>query len=194
MRKLGLLVAMVSAVALTQAGTGLAEENDSRLDKKLEAELNKQVNEELFSSYLYLSMAAYFESIDLTGFAHWMRIQTAEEHEHGLMFFDYINERNGRVLLTKIEGPKTEWKSPLDAFEEAYHHEKHISERIDKLVNHARELKDNATDEFLQWFVEEQVEEEASTYRIVQQLKLIGDDRAGLYLLDRELAQRQAPQ
>jgi ferritin len=194
MRKLGLLVAMVSAVALTQAGTGLAAETDSRLDKKLEAALNKQVNEELFSSYLYMSMAAYFESIDLTGFAHWMRIQTAEEHEHGLMFFDYINERNGRVLLTKIEGPKTEWKSPLDAFEEAYHHEKHISERIDKLVNHARELKDNATDEFLQWFVEEQVEEEASTYRIVQQLKLIGDDRAGLYLLDRELAQRQVPQ
>jgi ferritin len=137
-------------------------------------------------------MAAYFESVDLTGFAHWMRIQTAEEHEHGLMFFDYINERNGRVLLTKIEGPKSEWKSPLDAFQEAYEHEKHISELIDKLVNHSRELKDNATDEYLQWFVEEQVEEEASTYRIVQQLKLIGNDRAGLYLLDRELAKRDA--
>jgi ferritin len=187
-----ILIAIVAAVALTQAGTGLAAENDSRLDKKLEAALNKQVNEELFSSYLYLSMAAYFESVDLTGFAHWMRIQTAEEHEHGLMFFDYINERNGRVLLTKIEAPKTEWKSPLDAFQEAYEHEKHISELIDKLVNHSRELKDNATDEYLQWFVEEQVEEEASTYRIVQQLKLIGNDRAGLFLLDRELAKRNA--
>jgi ferritin len=187
-----ILIAIVAAVAITQAGTGLAAENDSRLDKKLEAALNKQVNEELFSSYLYLSMAAYFESVDLTGFAHWMRIQTAEEHEHGLMFFDYINERNGRVLLSKIEAPKTEWKSPLDAFQEAYEHEKHISELIDKLVNHSRELKDNATDEYLQWFVEEQVEEEASTYRIVQQLKLIGNDRAGLFLLDRELAKRKA--
>jgi ferritin len=96
------------------------------------------------------------------------------------------------VLLTKIEAPKTEWKSPIDAFQEAYEHEKHISELIDKLVNHSRELKDNATDEFLQWFVEEQVEEEASTYRVVQQLKLIGDDRAGLFLLDRELAKRDA--
>jgi ferritin len=192
MKMKNILIAIVAAVALTQAGTGLAAENDSRLDKKLEAALNKQVNEELFSSYLYLSMAAYFESVDLTGFAHWMRIQTTEEHEHGLMFFDYINERNGRVLLTKIEGPKTEWKSPLDAFQEAYEHEKHISELIDKLVNHSRELKDNATDEYLQWFVEEQVEEEASAYRIVQQLKLIGNDRAGLFLLDRELAKRDA--
>jgi ferritin len=194
MRKLGLLVAMVSAVALTQAGTGLAEENDSRLNKDLEAALNKQVNAELFSSYLYLSMAAYFDSINLEGFAHWMRIQTAEEHAHGLMFFDYINERNGRVLLEKIEAPKTEWKSPLDAFEEAYEHEKHISRLINKLVNKARDLKDDSTDNFLQWFVAEQVEEETSTYRIVQQLKLIGDDRAALFLLDRELAQRQPPQ
>jgi ferritin len=187
-----MLMALVAVVAVTQARTGLAAENDSRLAKDLEAKLNQQVNAELFSSYLYLSMAAYFDSINLEGFAHWMRVQTAEENEHGLMFFDYINERNGRVLLTKIEGPKTDWKSPLDAFEEAYEHEKHISELIDNLVNHAREIQDNATDEFLQWFVEEQVEEEVSTYRIVQQLKLIGDDRAGLYLLDRELAKRDA--
>jgi ferritin len=194
MRKLGLLVAMVSAVTLTQVGIGLSEENDSRLNKDLEAALNKQVNAELFSSYLYLSMAAYFDSINLEGFAHWMRIQTAEEHEHGLMFFDYINERNGRVLLEKIEAPKTEWKSPLDAFQEAYEHEKHVSKLINKLVNKARDLKDDSTDNFLQWFVAEQVEEETSTYRIVQQLKLIGDDRAALFLLDRELAQRQPPQ
>jgi ferritin len=167
--------------------------SDSRLDAKLEANLNKQVNEELFSSYLYLSMAAYFESANLPGFAHWMRIQTQEETTHGMMFFDYINERNGRVLLQKLDAPQKEWKSPLDAFVAAYEHEKHISQRIRTLVKQARGLDDDATDNFLQWFVAEQVEEEDSTYKIVQQLKLIGNDRAGLFLIDRELAKRVLP-
>jgi len=172
-------------------GVVVGQENDSRLDPKLESGLNKQINEEMFSSYLYLSMAAYFESANLPGFANWMRVQAQEETSHAMMFFDYVNERNGRVLLTKIEAPKTEWKSPLDAFTEAYKHEKHISERIRVLVKQARELDDDSTDNFLQWFVAEQVEEENSTYTIVQQLKLIGDDRAGLFLIDRELAARR---
>jgi ferritin len=191
MGKLGLFV--VAAAALMHAGTGEAAESDSRLDKGLERALNKQVNAESASSYLYLSMAAYFESINLEGFAHWMRVQTQEENIHATMFFDYINERNGRVLLTKIDAPKVEWDSPLDAFQGAYEHEKHISALIRQLVNQARELKDDSTDNFLQWFVAEQVEEEASAYRIVQQLELIGDDRAALFLLDRELALRQPP-
>ena len=172
-------------------GGVVGQENDSRLDPKLESGLNKQINEEMFSSYLYLSMAAYFDSANLPGFANWMRVQTQEETLHAMMFFDYVNERNGRVLLTKIEAPRTEWKSPLAAFTEAYNHEKHISERIRALVKQARKLDDDSTDNFLQWFVAEQVEEEGSTYKIVQQLKLIGDDRAGLFLIDRELAARR---
>jgi ferritin len=193
-RLLTLWAAVVAMVAFAQVGIVRAGEDDSRLDKKLEAALNKQINAEMASSYIYLSMAAYFESVNLEGCALWMRIQTQEETAHAMMFFDYINERNGRVVLTKIDGPQTEWKSPLDAFQGAYEHEKHISDLISKLVNQARDLKDNSTDDFLQWFVAEQVEEETSTYRIVQQLKLISDDPAALFLLDRELAQRQPPQ
>jgi ferritin len=170
--------------------TAWSQDRDSRLDRELEANLNKQINEEMFSSYLYLSMTAYFESTNLPGFANWMRVQTQEENLHAMMFFDYINRRNGRVLLARIEEPQKEWKSPLDAFVAAYEHEKHISERIRSLVKQARGLDDDSTDNFLQWFVTEQVEEEDNTYKIVQQLRLIGDDRAGLFLLDRELAQR----
>ena len=187
--KCAILLSLVMSVVL--GGIAHSQENDSRLDRKLESSLNKQINEEMFSSYMYLSMAAYFESENLPGFANWMRVQTQEETLHAMMFFDYVNERNGRVLLTKIEAPRTEWKSPLDAFTEAYNHEKHISERIRALVKQARELDDDSTDNFLQWFVAEQVEEENSTYTIVQQLKLIGDDRAGLFLIDRELAARR---
>jgi ferritin len=186
------MLTMALVIAASIPARGLFAEDDSRLDKKLEAALNKQVNAELSASYLYLSMAAYFESVNLEGFAHWMRIQTHEETTHGMMFFDYINERNGRVRLTKIDTPQTEWKSPVEAFSAAYKHEKHVSELINGLVHQARDLKDDSTDNFLQWFVAEQVEEETSTYRIVQQLKLIGDDRAGLFLLDRELAKRAA--
>lgn len=171
----------------------ISQENDSRLRKELEAGLNKQINEEMFSSYLYLSMAAYFESANLPGFANWMRIQTQEETRHGMMFFDYVHSRNGRVLLGKIEAPPTTWKSPLDAFAEAYKHEKHISFCIRTLVKQARHEDDDSTDNFLQWFVAEQVEEEDAAYKIVQQLKLIGDDRAGLFLIDRELAKRVLP-
>ena len=191
MRILTLTLLFSLAIVALHGEIVVGQENDSRLAPNLEGGLNKQINEEMFSSYLYLSMAAYFESANLPGFANWMRVQTQEETLHAMMFFDYVNERNGRVLLTKIEAPKTEWKSPLDAFTEAYNHEKHISERIRALVKQARKLGDDSTENFLQWFVAEQVEEENSTYTIVQQLKLIGDDRAGLFLIDRELAARR---
>ena len=180
-------------IAVLQGAIACGQENDSRLDKELEAGLNKQINEEMFSSYLYLSMAAYFESANLPGFANWMRVQTQEETRHAMMFFDYVNRRNGRVLLTEIEAPQVKWKSPLDAFTAAYEHEKHISTRIRTLVKQARGLNDDSTDNFLQWFVAEQVEEEDSTYKVVQQLKLVGDDRAALFLIDRELAMRVLP-
>ena len=171
--------------------TGLPQESDSRLDAKLEAALNAQVNAELHSAYLYLSMAAYFESVDLQGFANWMRVQYQEETLHGLKFFDYINHRNGRVKLTQLEDPATEWKSPLEAFRQAYEHEKHISKLIANLVQQSRQVGDTSTETFLQWFVTEQVEEEAQTYRIAQQLKLAGNERTALLLLDRELAKRR---
>jgi ferritin len=186
-----LLLSLVTCVLYGPISRGLA--NDSRLDRALETALNKQINEEMSSAYLYLSMAAYFESVNLPGFSNWMRVQTQEETLHGMMFFDYVNTRNGRVLLAKIEAPQVEWKSPTEAFEAAYKHEKHISECIRALVKHARGLDDDSTDNFLQWFVAEQVEEEDSTYKIVQQLKLIGGDRAALYLIDRELAKRALP-
>ena len=160
------------------------------LSKRMLKALNKQVNAELYSAYLYLSMAAYFESINLKGFANWMKIQAQEELTHAMKFFDYLNERGGRVELDTIEKPPTEWNSPLDAFEATYKHETNVTRMINNLVNMAMEEKDHATYNMLQWFVAEQVEEEASADEIRQHLKLIGDDGRGIMMLDRELRQR----
>lgn len=160
------------------------------LKEKMNEALNEQMNAEMFSSYLYLSMAAFFESKNLSGFANWMMVQVQEEDAHAMKFFDFVNERGGRVKLTAIEAPQLEWESPLDAFEAAYKHECMISERIHKLVDLAREHSDHPTETFLQWFVTEQVEEESSTDDIVQQLKLIGNEGQGLFMMDRELGQR----
>jgi ferritin len=160
------------------------------LKEKMEQALNKQVNAELYSSYLYLSMAAYFESINLKGFANWMRIQAQEENAHGMKLYDFINERGGRVRLEAIDEPPREWESPLDVFEAVYKHECHVTSLIDDLVDLALELSDHATNTFLQWFVAEQVEEEASADEIVQQLKLIGNDGHGLFMMDREAGTR----
>ncbi|OYT59975.1 ferritin [Thermoplasmatales archaeon ex4484_30] len=160
------------------------------LSQRMLEELNKQVNAELYSAYLYLSMAAYFESINLKGFANWMRVQAQEELTHAMRFFDYINERGGVVKLAAIEQPPTEWKSPLDVFEATYKHEVKVTGMINSLVNLAMKEKDHATYNMLQWFVAEQVEEEASADEIRQQLKLIGKDGRGILMLDRELGQR----
>ncbi len=152
--------------------------------------LNEQINEELYSAYLYLSMSAYFLSINLNGFANWMRVQAQEELMHAMKFYDFINERGGRIRLLAAKEPPMEWESPLAAFEDACRHEQYISGRIDALVNLAAEEKDHATGIFLQWFVTEQVEEEASADEVVQKLKLMGDHRGGLFMMDRELGQR----
>ena len=152
--------------------------------------LNDQINFELYSSYIYYSMSAYFEDIDLPGFAHWMKIQTQEELTHVQKLFDYINERDGRVVLSGIKAPQTEWKSPLEAFEHAYKHEQEVSSRINKMVDLSLQHSDHATNTFLQWFVNEQVEEEASVKKVVQDLKMIGNDGNGLFMLNRELGQR----
>jgi ferritin len=159
-------------------------------NKKMEKSFNEQINEELYSAYLYLSMVAYFESINLPGFANWMRVQTQEEIVHAMKFYDYINQRNGRVALTALADPQIEWKSPMDAFEAAYKHELHITAKINELVNLAIEEKDHAANMFLQWFVNEQVEEEKNPLDIIQKLKMIKDSSESLYMLDKELAAR----
>ncbi|MEW6355437.1 MAG: ferritin [Planctomycetota bacterium] len=160
------------------------------LSNKMNEALNEQINAELYSAYLYLSMEAYFESVDLPGAANWMRVQVQEEMVHAMKFYDFINERNGRVLLKPIEGVPTEWDSPLVVFKAAYEHETKVTARIHKLVDLAREDRDHATETFLQWFVTEQVEEEANTDGVVKRLKLAGETGGGLFLVDQELATR----
>jgi ferritin len=162
------------------------------LSPRLGETFNRQINAELFSSYLYLSMAAYFEANDLKGMAHWMRIQASEENGHAMRIFDYVNDRDARATLAPIEGPKTEWQSPLEVFEDAYKHELKISGLINDLMNLAGMEKDGASHDFLEWFVREQVEEEAAAKLIVAQLKMAGPSGLGLYLIDQQLGQRGA--
>jgi len=162
------------------------------ITKKMEKALNEQINAELYSAYLYLSMSAYFEAGNLPGFAKWMRIQWQEEVMHGLKIYDYVNERGGRVTLKSIDEPPAKWKSPLDVFQATYKHEQVVTGRINDLVTQAVAEKDHATNAFLQWFVTEQVEEEKSADEIVQKLKRISDAPGGLYMLDKELGQRQS--
>ena len=160
------------------------------IGKKIETALNQQINAELYSAYLYLSMNSFFLSINLVGFANWMRIQALEEMTHADKFYRYINERGGRVTLMPIEEPPGQWSSPLAAFEDVYEHEQKVTAMIYSLVDLANEERDHATGSMLHWFVDEQVEEEANADGIVQQLKLIGDNTGGLFLLDRELGAR----
>jgi ferritin len=157
---------------------------------KMQKALNGQVNEEIFSAYLYLSMAAYFDDLNLPGFAGWMRVQAQEEMVHAMKFCSHITERGGRVLLAEIKAPQTEWDSPLAAFQDAYKHEQHITGCIHRLVELATAEKDHAAGPLLQWFVSEQVEEEASADTVVQQLRRIGDSPNGLFMLDRQLGAR----
>lgn len=159
------------------------------LNKKVEKILNEQVNAELYSSYLYLSMSADLEGKSLPGFAHWMKIQAQEELYHAIKLYDYILERGGTAILTGIEGPQTKWKSPLEIFKAAYKHETKVTGMINKIVDLAIKEKDHATNNFMQWFVKEQVEEEASADEVVQKLKLIGTG-SGLYMLDKEMVVR----
>lgn len=154
--------------------------------------LNDQTRKEFYSHYLYLSMAAHFESVNLRGFAHWMRIQAKEELEHAMKFFEYIIERQGKVVLEVIDAPTANWKTPKGIFEDAYNHERKVTESIHKLVELAESEKDHATAIFLQWFVKEQVEEEASANEILQKLQLIGNETSALFVLDGDLGKRPA--
>ena len=160
------------------------------LKKKILKSLNDQINAEMFSSYLYLSMEAYFQSISLKGFAAWMRVQAQEEMMHGMKFYDFVNERGGKVTLEAIAKPETTWATPLAAFEAVLKHEEHVTSLINNLVDLAISEKDHASNNFLQWFVAEQVEEEASASEVVEKLKLVQDNPSGLFMVDAELGKR----
>lgn len=152
--------------------------------------LNEQINAEVYSAYLYWSMSAYFESISLPGHASWMYAQAQEEFYHAKRLFRFLNERGGRVLLTALEAPPTKWESPVEVFDEVRKHEAHVTCLINGLVTLARAEGDYAADSFLQWFVDEQVEEEDAAEQIYQKLRLVKGEGAGLFMIDQELAAR----
>lgn len=152
--------------------------------------LNKQVNAEMFSSYLYLSMSAWCSERSLVGFANWMRVQAKEELSHATKIFDYILERGGSIELDAIEKPAASWGSPLEVSQEVANHEAKVTALINDLVDIAIQEKDHAANNFLQWFVAEQVEEEASAGEVFERMKMIGDDSAGMFAMDMELAKR----
>jgi ferritin len=162
------------------------------ISQKLTDAINDQINFELYSAFIYLSMGTWFEEQNLPGFAHWMEVQYQEEFAHAMRFYRHVTERGGRVILKAIDAPKTEWASPLEVFEDAYNHEKEVTSRIYKIGDIADEEKDRGAMGLLQWFYDEQVEEEDNTSTIRDQLKMIGDSTQGLFMMDRELGQRPA--
>ncbi|HQN20125.1 MAG TPA: ferritin [Syntrophobacteraceae bacterium] len=160
------------------------------ISKTLKKTINKQINKELFSEYLYISMQAWFANENLDGMASWMKAQSKEEHFHAMKFFDYLIERGGKVELMAIEKPEVDFGNPLKAFKAALEHEQFVTKSINNLMDIAISENDHASRGFLQWYVDEQVEEEASVDRIVSQLEMIGDNMHGILMLDRELSSR----
>ena len=159
--------------------------------KKIEAAINRQINEELSSAYIYLAMAGVADKLGMPGFCNWFKMQYQEELGHADKFFNFLLERDGEVQLTAIPQPKVNHPTPLGLFEDALAHEQHITECIFKLRDLAREESDHATDVFLEWFVTEQVEEEANTRAVIDQLRMVDGNKNGLFMIDRELAGRQ---
>src|SRR5262245_14120076 len=160
------------------------------LNKTIQSAINDQIKHEFYSAYLYLAMSAYCETINLPGFAHWMRVQYQEELTHALKFFDFVNDREGSVELQALDQPPSEFQSPLDIFQQSLEHERKISGLIHRLYELAVKEKDYPTQALLQWFITEQVEEEKNASQVVEQLKMIGNDGGALLLLDRELGAR----
>ena len=160
------------------------------INKKVRDGFNKQIQHEFYSAYLYLSMAAWVHSKGMDGMAQWLRVQTLEEMTHAMKFFDHIIERDGEVELLEIEKPPTEWASPLEAMKAAYKHEQFITGKINELVALSKNENDYASGSLLQWFVDEQVEEEANASKNVQNLEMVGDSGNGLLMVDREMGTR----
>ena len=160
------------------------------INEKMEKAFLDQINKELYSEYLYLSMKAYFLDKNLLGFANWMDVQVQEEHAHAMGMYDYVVERGGKVILEAIEKPENNWANPLELFKAVLKHEEFVTSRINALMDVAEETKDRAALIFLNWYLKEQVEEEANVGSVIAQLELIGDDKSGLFALDKELATR----
>lgn len=160
------------------------------LSKGIEQKLNDQVRKELFSAYLYLSMAAYFNEINLDGMANFFRVQAQEERDHGMMIFDFINDAGGKVKLQQIEAPKSDFNSIIEVFEIALDHEKGVTKSIYSIVDLANVEKDHKTIAFLKWFIDEQVEEEATAESNLSKIKLVDGDGRGILMVDQELAKR----
>ena len=160
------------------------------LSKQLETAINEQLNAEFYSSYLYLSMACHLTQRNMPGCARWMDLQSQEEMQHAVKLKDFILDRQGTVRLAAIDAPPSSWESVQDTFEKAYAHEKEITERIHKLVALAASAKDHATENMMRWFVDEQVEEEATLDEIINKFRLVGESGSGLFMIDRELGSR----
>lgn len=161
-----------------------------KINKKVETAINKQVNAELYSAYLYLGMSSKCTELNLKGFANWFYVQAQEEMTHAMKFYKFVLERGGHPVLPAIEGVPTEWKSPLAMFEAAYEHEQKVTALINNIMDVALAERDHATASMLRWFIDEQVEEEANASEYADKLKLIGSGKEGLFMLDKELAAR----
>ena len=166
------------------------ENLDTMIKKEVLDAMNRQINAESFSAYLYLSMSAYFENLGLSGFANWMKVQYQEESAHALKFFNYVTDRGGRVILKSIDQVDVDFDGVVDVFEKTLAHENHVTELINNLMNVAIAASDHASQSFLKWFVDEQVEEEANVEKILATLKLINGQGNGIFMMDRELGLR----
>jgi ferritin len=161
-----------------------------KINKKIEDAINKQVNAEIYSAYLYLGMSAKCTEMNLKGMANWFYVQAQEEMTHAMKFYRFVLERGGSAVLPAIEGVRTDWKAPLEMFEAAYEHEQKVTALIHNIVDIALAERDHATASMLNWFVDEQVEEEANASEIAEKLKLIGESKDGLFMLDKDLTAR----
>jgi ferritin len=163
------------------------------ISKNMQEALNEQMNKEFYSAYMYLAMSAYCNEAGLPGFAHWMRMQYEEETLHVTKMYDYILNQGGSIHLKTIEEPATEYGTPLEIFKTTLEHEQFVTSMIHKLMDLAIDERDYATQAFLQWYVSEQVEEEANVNDIIAPLRMVGEDKSGLMMIDRQLALRPAP-
>lgn len=160
------------------------------LNEKMEKEFNEQINKELFSAYLYLDMKSRFSEMNLQGFVNWMDVQVQEEKAHAMGMYDYVLERGGKVELLAIDKPEVEGKTPLEIFEQVLKHEEFVTSKINHLMDVADEVRDRAALSFLDWYLKEQVEEESNVGGVLATLRLIGEDKKALLMLDKDLATR----
>ncbi len=164
------------------------------INTKVEEILNEQINKEFYSAYLYLAMSAHFDEIGLRGFCHWTKVQAREEVDHGMIIFDYLIARNGNINLKQIEAPQADFQDPLQIFKKIYEHEKSVTSSIECVAYMSEDECDMATRNFIDWYIAEQVEEEATVFEIIKKLQMFGSDKTILYHLDKELAQREYKQ